>query len=237
MAGVHEERREVHDVGELAGKLEHPAAAARDQDRQVAAERREVELRSRDADLATVERHGLAGEHAPADLDRLADRGHRTLAFVCPKGRLLDAGPDAEDRSTVREVVHRRVRERGQRGMTDVRIGHEALDLELRGRLQAGGHHDKAVVIEAPIAHPEAVQALPLAELRELDELSDRIHPADRWQVPESELHRAAPPPIPAPCLALRTAVSRSETVSVCPSPVNVTAPLPSHRADRPAIP
>ena len=104
--------------------------------------------------------------------------------------------------------------------MPDVWIGHQALDLELRRGLQACGHHDETVVIETPVAYTKAIQALLLAELREFDELPDRIHPPDGRQVAEGELHRFS---IPKPgCLASRGSVSPRETLRRAGWAVNV---------------
>ena len=42
--------------------------------------------------------------------------------------------------------------------MAYVGIGHQALHLEPGCRLQTGGHHHKAILIEAPIADAKAVK-------------------------------------------------------------------------------
>lgn len=100
--------------------------------------------------------------------------------------------------------------------MADVRVRHEALDLEACRPLEARGHHDEAVVVEAPVAHAEAVEANLLAEARQVDEPLRGVGPPDGRQVPERELQPRIPLLSPPPlwrCLATRNAVSESETV------------------------
>jgi hypothetical protein len=97
---THEERREVDDVRELSGELDHALAARGDEDGQVGAVRLEVELRALDADDLAAIGHLLAAEHATADGYRVAHRVHRVRALVRPERRLLESAAEAEHHTT-----------------------------------------------------------------------------------------------------------------------------------------
>src|SRR5579864_260583 len=131
-----------------------------------------------------------------------------------PEGRLLDPATDAHDRATVRELVHGGERGRRQARVTHVRVSDQALDLQSGGGLQACSHHHETVLIEAPVADPEAVKARGFGALGKLHQTSGRFVPTDRRQVAEGEFHRAAP----ATALQRSIASAIPRTVSAYPS-------------------
>ena len=59
----------------------------------------------------------------------------RSRPVIAPERGLLHARADPEDGASAGEVIHRRVRERGERRVPHVWVGDEALDLETRRRL------------------------------------------------------------------------------------------------------
>jgi hypothetical protein len=163
-------------------------AACGDEDRQVGTERPEVELCALHADDAAAIGDLFSPEHAPADLDRVAHRVERMRALGRPQRGLFETATQAEDDAPARQVVHRRVRERRERGMADERVGHQALELEALGRHQACGHVNVEVGVVPPVGDAEAVDARVFVMRCQVDEALRRLSP-ERCREIERELH------------------------------------------------
>ena len=97
---------------------------------------------------------------------------HRLLPDVPPRGV---AAADAHHHAAVRDVVHRRVEAREDGGLPGPRVRDQVPELHRRGGLDRHRQlHERLLPEDVRVVRPADLEAVPLAELHELDEPARR---------------------------------------------------------------
>src|SRR4029450_5642594 len=113
-------------------------------------------------------RDGLPGQELADDLHRLAQAKTGLVARYPELREAADAGADAEYRALPGDLVERRDRHRGQRGVAGVGIRHARAELDALRAQRAQGQRGVHLPEEALVGQPEVVVAGALGELGDL---------------------------------------------------------------------